>query len=270
MTDFTFADRCWQISEAVRQSTPLVHNITNLVVQNDTASAIAAVGATQATLHTPEEARDVARAAAALALNPGTLDSAWLHCAHAAVQVATETGTPWVLDPVAAGFTRYRTEAARALLSRRPTVLKINASEALALAGHAAGGRAGDSIHSVAEASDSAHDLARRHGCIVVVTGAEDLITDGEREVMLGNGHPMMGRMIGSGCMLTSVVACFLAVSHEPFEATQAAVAYFTVAGEVAAKQAGGPGTLKPLLIDALCNLDRNELDRRLRVNSLR
>ncbi len=253
---------------AIRRSAPLVHNITNLVVQNDTAAAIAAVGATQVTLHTPEEAGDAARASAALALNSGTLDEAWLRCAREAVQTAAEGSKPWVLDPVAAGLTRYRTDAAHDLLKLGPTVLKANPSEVLVLAGYADAGRAADSIHSVDQASDAADELARRHGCIVVVTGAEDLITDGERALRLGNGHPLMGRMIGSGCMLTSVIACFVAEGHESFEAAQAAVAHFTIAGEIAAERAGGPGTLKPLLIDALCNLDGNELGRRLRVIS--
>lgn len=260
------AVRFWQVSQAIRRSAPLIHNITNLVVQNDTAAAISAVGATQVTLHHPEEARDAARASAALALNPGTLNDAWLCCAREALQVAAEDGKPWILDPVAAGLTRYRTDAARELLRLGPTVLKTNASELLVLAGQADAGRAADSIHSVDEASAAAMDLARRHGCVVVVTGAEDLLTDGEQVVRLGNGHAMMGRMIGSGCMLTSVIACFLAVSDPPFEAAQAAVACFTVAGEIAAENAGGPGTLKPLLVDALHALDGDELRRRLRI----
>lgn len=265
MTHSDIAAQIWLLAEAVRRAAPLVHNITNLVVQSDSADAIAAVGGTQITLHTVEEARDAAAVSAALALNIGTLNESWLQCARAAVRVATDRERPWVLDPVAAGLTAYRTDAAHEFLRLRPTVLKSNASELLALT-EGTRGRGADSIHSVQQAAAAARDLARRHGCVVVVTGAEDLITDGRRMATVANGRPVMGRMIGSGCMLTAVIGCFLAVARVPFDAALAAVACFDVAGELAAERAGGPGTLKPLLIDALSDLDRNALEARLRV----
>ena len=260
--------RFWRLSETLRGSAPLVHNVTNLVVQNLTADAIAAVGGTQITLHIPEEAGDVAGISGALAVNAGTPDGQWLQCAREAIAAATESGKPWVLDPVAVGLTRHRTDIMLELLDRGPTVLKANASEALALAGQAAGGHGADSRHGVGDAVAAATGLARRHGCTVVVTGAEDLVTDGERCVRMGNGSPLMGRMIGSGCMLTSVLGCYLAVADAPFEAAQAALAHFTIAGEIASEQAEGPGTLKALLIDALYNFDRPRLVQRLAVNA--
>lgn len=258
--------RFGQLAEAIRASAPLIHNLTNLVMQNDTAGAIAAVGGTQVTLHTVEEARDAAALCAALAVNPGTPDADWLRCARQALDVALERNKPWVLDPVAVGLSPFRTDAMRELLARLPTVLKANASEILALAQLAAGGRAADSVHTVEQAREGAQLLAKRYGCIVVVTGATDLITDGEQTVRIANGASLMGRMIGSGCMLTSVLACFLAVSDQPFEAAQAAVAWFDVAGELAAQRASGPGTLKPHLIDALYGLEPHQLQARLRL----
>ncbi len=268
MTPIASAIEFAELSEAIRQRAPLIHNITNLVMQNDTADAIAAVGATQITLHTVEESGDAARLCAALALNPGTLNGPWLECARTAIEVASAMRKPWVLDPVGVGLTRYRTDAARGLLEKRPTVLKANASEIMVLAATATSGRGADSIHEVEEARTAAQDLAHEHGCTVVVTGECDLITDGEREVRMSNGRPLMGKMIGSGCMLTSVIACYLAVAEDhAFAAAQAAVAHFTVAGEIAAEQAKGPGTLKPLLLDALFNLDAAQLKQRLRLN---
>lgn len=265
MTQNDTATRFWQLSSAIRRSAPLIHNITNLVMQNDTADAIAAVGGTQMTLHHEEEARDAAAIAGALAVNPGTPNAAWLRCADAAIEEASARGTPWVLDPVAAGLTGYRTDAMRSLLQRGPSVLKANASEVLALAGGAAG-RGADSLHSVDQAAQAADLLAERHDCVVVVSGEQDLVTDGQRHARITNGHALMGRMIGSGCMLASVMACFLAVTDSPFEAAQAAVAHFTVAGEIAAERAGGPGTLKPLFLDALFNLEQADLQQRLRI----
>ena len=263
----TNAAHCWRLSETLRGSAPLVHNVTNLVVQNLTADAIAAVGGTQITLHTPEEARDAAGASAALAINAGTPGAEWLDCAREAIDAATRSGKPWVLDPVAAGLTRHRTDAMLELLERGPTLLKANASEALALSGEAAGGRGADSRHAVDEAADAAMELARRHRCTVVVTGAEDLIVNGARSVRMANGSALMGAMVGSGCMLTSVLGCYLAVAEDPFDASLAALAHFTIAGEIASERAGGPGTLKALFIDALFHLDRTQLVERLRTS---
>lgn len=259
----------WQLSEAIRSNAPIIHNLTSLVMQNDTADVIAAVGATQVTLHTREEARTAAGVAAAVAVNSGTLDEAWLAAVRDALHVAAARDLPWVFDPVAAGFTAYRAEAAHELLRRRPTIVKGNASEIIALSGHGEAGRAADSTHTVDQAADAARALARRFGCVVVVSGVRDLVTDGERGLRVANGDPLMGRMIGSGCMLTSVIACFLAVTGDAFQAAEAAVAYFTVAGEIAAARAQGPGTLKPLLIDALYNLDRQQLRERLRIETV-
>lgn len=249
---------------AVRQQSPLVHNITNLVVQNDTADAIAAVGGVQMTLHAPAEAAAAAALADALVVNVGTPDPAWLEAAHTAVAVAAQRRRPWLLDPVAAGFSDYRTGAIERLLALGPTVLKANASEVLALAGAGVAGRAADSAHSVDAAAEAAQVLAARHGCVVAVTGDCDLVSDGVRSRRLGHGRPVLGRMVGSGCMLGAVVACFLAGADEPFAAVVAAIVCFTIAGEIAAEQAGGPGTLKPLLIDALYNLDDAGLAGRL------
>lgn len=259
--------RIWQMAEAVRESAPLIHNMTNLVVQNDTADAIAAVGGTQITLHNPEEVRDIAGLCAAVAVNLGTLNSAFLDCARDAVAVAGDLGRPWVLDPVAAGLTDYRTKAALEFLALRPTLVKANASEILVLAGGAEGGHGADSIHPVQDAATAAKELALRYGAVIVVSGPEDMITDGRRTATVANGRPLMGRMIGSGCMLTSVAACFLGLGGVPFDAALAAVACFNVAGEIASEGAGGPGTLKPLLLDALDGLTRDSLLARVRIS---
>lgn len=265
MSQYDPAARFWHFSDLVRSSAPLIQNITNLVMQNDTAAAIAAVGATQMTLHGVEEAREIASVAAALAVNPGTLNDAWMRCAREAIEVAGQRRVPWVLDPLAVGLSRYRTDAIMELLTLGPSVIKANASELLVLAGSQAKGRAADSLHSVDEAAVAAGELASRHHCIVMVTGDEDLVTNGEQTVRVSNGLPLMGRMIGSGCMLTSVIACFLAVGGGRLDAAAAAVAHFTIAGEIAAERSGGPGSLKSLLIDALYNLNHEEFRHRLR-----
>ena len=262
------ASGIWRLTQVIGRSAPLIHNITNVVMQHDTAAVISAVGATQATLHIPEEAREAAEHAAALAINTGTPDADWTRCARTAVQVAAERAIPWTLDPVAVGFTAYRTEIVRDFLQHRPTVIKANASEILALAGKGPGGRGADSIHSVDQAQDAADHLARRYRCTVIVTGPEDLVTDGTQHVRIANGHPLLGQMIGSGCMLNAVIGCYLAVTPDAFDAAVAAVARFAIAGETAAERASGPGTLKPLLLDALYAFDENTLHQRLNIKT--
>ncbi len=262
------ATRLWRHCEAVKSGAPLVQNITNLVMQNDTAAAIAAVGGTQLTLHGVEEAKEIAALAHAVAVNPGTLNADWMKCARDAIEVAGQRRIPWVLDPLAVGLSRYRTEAIMELLSLGPTVIKANASELLVLAGSRDTGRGADSLHSVDEAAQLASSFAATNRCIVVVTGDRDLVSDGKRTIRLSNGAPLMGRMIGSGCMLTSIIACFLGASDDRLDAVTAAVGQFTIAGELAAEQANGPGTLKPLLLDALHGLDHEQFSGRLRAES--
>lgn len=262
------AARLWQHSEAVKTGAPLIQNITNLVMQNDTAAAIAAVGGTQLTLHGTEEAREIASIADAVAVNPGTLNADWMQCARDAIEVANQRRIPWVLDPLAVGLSRYRTKAIMELLALGPTVIKANASELLVLAGSRETGRGADSLHSVDEAALLASSFASSNRCIVVVTGDRDLVSDGKRTIRLSNGAPLMGRMIGSGCMLTSIIGCFLGASDDRLEAVTAAVGQFTIAGELATERANGPGTLKALLIDALHNLDREQFRHRLRAES--
>ena len=268
MFDSDSVSRISRMAKNVRARAPLVHNVTNLVVQNETAQAIAAIGGTQVTLHHPEEAAQAASACDALAVNLGTPNDELLLTAHKAVEAVKALARPWVLDPVAAGFTPYRTEAAMELLALGPTLVKANASEVLALSGARARGRAADSVHAVAEAEDAARELSETYGCVVAITGSEDLVTDGERTAVVCNGHPLMGRMIGSGCMLTAVAGCFLAVEQDPFYAALGAMGCFAVAGEYAALNAAGPATMGISLIDALDALEPKEIGRRLRLRS--
>lgn len=252
---------------AVRAGAPLVHNITNNVVQNDTASAIAAIGATQATVHNTEEARDLAMISGAVVVNLGTPDARWTECAHAAVDTATEMGKPWVLDPVAVGLLPYRTALAGDFLAKRPSVIKGNASEIMALAGTGAKPHGADSRHLPDQAVDAAAQLARDSGAVIAVSGAVDIVTDGGTTTRIANGDPMMAQMIGTGCMLGAVVGALLAGGGAILPATVAGMGALAVAGEIAAETATGPGTLRPLLLDALNRLDGETLADRLHLS---
>ncbi|MEM7042374.1 MAG: hydroxyethylthiazole kinase, partial [Pseudomonadota bacterium] len=227
------AARSWYCLQAIRRETPLVQNITNLVSMDVVANGLLALGASPAMVHAIEEIDDFAGHADALAVNIGTLSSAWTPSMSRAAVLMAETGKPWVLDPVGVGATTYRTTIARDLLAIGPTVIRANASEVLALAGAVPGsGKGVDSTHGSDQAINAACELARKSGAVVAVTGAIDHITDGERTLSVENGHPLMTRVTALGCTSSAVVAAFLAVEPEPLVAAALGLAVFGLAAE--------------------------------------
>ncbi len=250
---------------AMRTAAPLVQNITNYVAMNVMANILLAAGASPAMAHARGEAAEFAGLADALSINIGTLDDEWEDCMVLAVEAAVALGKPWVLDPVAVGATSLRRRAGARLLALRPTVIRGNASEILALSGAAAQGRGADAADPVAAAEAAARDLAVQSGATVAVTGAVDYVTDGTQAVHVTGGHPMMTRVTALGCSLTGVITAF-AANTEPFEATTAALAYFGAAGEVAARTAKGPGSFQVAFLDALYAMTGDDLDAMARI----
>ncbi|WP_299508502.1 hydroxyethylthiazole kinase [uncultured Roseobacter sp.] len=250
---------------AMRDQTPLVQNITNYVAMNVMANVMLAAGASPAMVHARGEAAEFAGIAAALSINIGTLDDEWADCMVLAATAAAERGMPWVLDPVAVGATALREEVAARLIALRPTVIRGNASEILALAGTVAQGSGADTGDSVAAAEGAANRLAIQTGAVVAVTGAVDFVTDGRKAAHIAIGDPIMPLVTALGCSLTGVVAAFVA-ADAPFEATVAALTYYGVAGEVAAETAHGPGSFQVAFIDALHAMTGDALDARARI----
>ena len=237
----------------LRQRHALVHNITNYVVMDFSANALLAVGASPVMAHAVEEVREMVALASALVINIGTLSTPWIEAMFAAGREARDRGTPIVLDPVGAGATRLRTETALKLISEvKPAVVRGNASEILSL-GQAGGQTRGvDSTRTVEEAQATAMQLASAWHTCVAVTGAEDFITDGRRRFFVANGHPLMGRVTGTGCVASALTGAFCAVEKDAAAATAFALVAYGVAGEMAAAGAPHPGTFRTRLIDAL------------------
>ena len=241
------------ILAAVRARHPLVHNITNYVVMNSTANALLALGASPIMAHAVEEVEELVDISGALVINIGTLSKPWIEAMFKAGIHAKAKGVPVVLDPVGAGATRLRTETARELLQQvRPAILRGNASEILALGADAGGARGVDAQHTVAQAREAAVALAKKWAMTVAVTGAEDYVTDGRREARIRNGHPLMGRVTGTGCAASAVTGAFAAVAPDPFQAAVAALVVFGLAGEWAAQHAHYPGSYGIALLDGL------------------
>ena len=250
------ASEAWDTLAAVRQHSPLVHSITNYVSMDVTANGLLAAGASPAMVHAMEEVEDFVAIASALVVNIGTLSPAWVDAMERAADRARELGKPWVLDPVGAGATPYRTRVARGLARRGPTVIRGNASEILALVEEGRAGKGVDSTHASDEARDVAAGLADELGCVVAVTGAVDYVTDGSSVLAVANGHPMMTRVTALGCTASALVAAFAAVHPDPLRATAHALGILGLCGEIAARESPGPGTLRWRLMDALYTLD--------------
>lgn len=250
--------------EGLRAAPPLTHCITNAVVTGFTANVLLALGAAPAMVDIEGEAGMFAGIASGMLVNLGTPTPEQRAASLQAVEGATASGTPWVLDPVAIGALPVRTGLAHRLAERRPTAVRGNASEILALAGLSAGGRGVDATDSTEAAADAAVSLARRLGSVVAVSGPVDLITDGARVVRLGNGHELLTRVTGGGCALGAVMAAFLGTARasdtDALTAVVAASLVYTIAAERAAAMASGPGSFAVALLDELAAIQPGDL----------
>ena len=252
---------------AIRERKPLVHQITNYVVMNETANATLSLGALPVMAHAIEEVEEMASVAGALVLNIGTLSQQWIEAMLLAAKSANAAGAPVVLDPVGAGATRLRTETAKQILDEAEiAVVRGNHAEVATLAGREAEIRGVESMGASDGAGELALAAARKLDTVVAVTGAIDHVSDGQLAIAVANGDPLLATITGSGCMSTAVTGCFLAVRPEaPLAATAEALVAFGVAGEDAARVARGPGSFHAGLYDALYALDPASLDERAR-----
>jgi hydroxyethylthiazole kinase len=258
-----------QTLRELRERKPLVHQITNYVVMNETANATLALGALPVMAHAREEVEEMVALAGALVLNIGTLSSHWVEGMLLAGKAANEHGIPVVLDPVGAGATRYRTETARRILDEvKVAVLRGNQGEVATLVGIEAEVRGVESIGTGSEPAELARTAARNLGLVAAVTGPVDDVSDGDQVLAVANGHELLAAVTGTGCMSSAITGCFLAVARDrPLEAAAAALAAFGVAGEDAARDAKGPGSFHVGLYDALAALEPETLDARARIS---
>jgi hydroxyethylthiazole kinase len=266
-----YADRAAAALGRLREERPLLHHITNAVVMNDTANLTLHLGALPVMAQAVEEVTEMVEQASALLLNLGTLTAERVKAIHLAGQRANQCGIPVVLDPVGAGATRYRTQTALALLDElQITVVRGNLGEIGSLAGREGLVRGVESVAASGDAPAMASALARHWRTVVAITGARDIISDGERLLGVENGHPWLTTVTGTGCMATTAIAAFVAVDSDPLLATAAALACFGLAAEAAAAGTGsrrspeagafGPASFKVALLDRLFHLSPAEL----------
>jgi len=261
-----------KIRRIVREKNPLVHCITNYVTVNDCANALLAIGASPVMADDIDEVVEIASLANALVLNIGTLNVRTVQSMVAAGIRAMELRRPVILDPVGAGASRLRTDTARDLIRAIPfAVIRGNVSEIKTLVAGSGTTRGVDADESdwdgnaLADVIASAGTLARRTGAVVAVTGATDIVSDGARVFAIRNGHPLMARITGSGCMLSALVGAFCGASPDRLlDAVVAALCAMGLAGELAAarteKENAGTGSFRTYLIDSLSKMDETTL----------
>lgn len=258
----------WQHVLTVRKTSPLIHNITNYVVMNNTANALLAIGASPIMAHAKSEAEEMVSISHALVINIGTLDEYWEETMLLAAKKANALQKPWILDPVGAGATSYRNSVLSRLLELNPTVIRGNASEIIALAKFNNTITKGvDSTAESNEAVEAAKILAQHHHSVVCISGETDIVISSDQMIYLKNGHPMMTRVTGLGCTASALIGAFIGAGEDTTEAVVSAMSILGIAGELAAKESAGPASLQVNLIDQLYNISEEEFSVHLKLS---
>ena len=261
----------WSMSTAgdmlknVREKKPLVCQITNNVTINDCANITLCAGGAPVMSDSVADAIEMVGMASAFVINIGTVNDETLRIMVSAGKVANDCKVPVILDPVGVGATGYRSRAAEGILREvKVDVIKGNAGEIASLLGQKGKVRGVDS-DAKSEASDCT-ELAKRLGIVVAMSGETDYVSDGNSTYALHNGIPMMDMVSGTGCMLSSVIGCFVGANGVSAESVSAAITAFTVAGETA-DDSKGPGSYKVNLLDSLYSLTPEIVDSRSKVD---
>lgn len=261
--------------ENVRKSVPLVHNITNYVTVNDVANVLLACGGSPIMSDEPEDVEDITSICGGLNINIGTLNQNSIKGMFLAGKKANELDHKVLLDPVGAGASGLRTDTALKLMEEiKFTAVRGNISEikTLALGSGTTKGVDADVADAVTEDTlDQAvafvKSFAKESGSIIAVTGAIDLVSDGEKCYVIRNGRPEMGKITGTGCQLSGMMTAFLVANpDDPLEGAAAAVCTMGIAGEIGwdnMKPEDGNSTYRNRIIDAICNMDRQTLERK-------
>ncbi|MGR7814293.1 hydroxyethylthiazole kinase [Lacinutrix undariae] len=242
------------------EKSPLVHNITNYVVMNNTANALLAIGASPVMAHAIEEVEDITSISSALVINMGTLSPKWVQAMEIAMKKAKEINKPIIFDPVGVGASKYRTETALKIIENyKPSVIRGNASEIMALAQFSTSTKGVDSTINSENALIAAQELSRKLNNTVVVSGETDYIITGELIDKVTSGSPIMAKVTGMGCTATSIIGACAAINTDYHNASYNAMEIMGKAGDMAEKISRGSGSFQMNFIDALYQLAEEE-----------
>jgi hydroxyethylthiazole kinase len=263
------ADDVWSDFRKLRETTPLVLSLTNSVVKEFTANALLALGASPIMSDSLEEITELVKLANALNLNIGTPTPRSSEAMVLAAQTAKTIRIPIALDPVAVGATEFRRQLVDRLLQIVPSAsIRGNQAEIAALAGLPSAARGVDATESTDQASISVRRLARQLGTVVVASGPIDYLSDGNTVLAIDNGHPLLTRITGSGCVATALIAAFSAVNPDSLAAAVSAMAVMNITAELAAEhsRSEGPGSFRIRFLDTFDKLEPEHLDARMRM----
>ncbi len=257
-------DRLAQALEKVRKERPVVHAITNWVTAADVAAVLNTLNVRPVMAVDSEEIGEIVSKADSLMLNLGTPTPERVETMLLAGRYANEASRPVVFDPIGAGASRFRRESVLRFLGElKISVIRGNSAEIGLIAGMGGELRGVEAVSGPKDLPTAARTLSQQTGAVVVASGARDLIVGGNRAMVVQSGHPLMGQVTGTGCMLAAVIAAFTASENDPLIATLAAVLCFGLAGELAGERAKGPGTFKALLRDALYFFKSADLEKK-------
>ena len=254
--------------DRVRETTPLVHNITNYVTVNDVANVLLACGGSPIMSDDIQDVEDITSICGGLNINIGTLNQNTIPSMFAAGKKANELGHPVVLDPVGAGASALRTQTALKLLEEvKFTVVRGNISEIKTLAAGSGTTKGVDADVADAVTEDNLDEsMAARLNTVVAITGAIDLVADEKTCYVIRNGRPEMGKITGTGCQLSGLTAAYVVANPDrPLEAAAAAVASMGLAGEIGwsnMQPTDGNSTYRNRIIDAIFHMDGATLDK--------
>ncbi|MBU3092074.1 hydroxyethylthiazole kinase [Clostridium sp. CM028] len=263
----------------LREKTPLVHQITNYVTVNDCANITLAIGGSPVMAEDIHEVREMVSLASSLVINIGTLNSVIIEAMIEAGKMANELNIPVILDPVGVGATTYRTETCKRIINEvKLAVIRGNLSEIKTIYGIKTITRGVDASESFSVDSNEftrekemARNFAVKFNTVVVITGAVDIISDGKTLYTASNGHKIMSRVTGTGCMCTSVIGCYLGAGDNNLIAALAGIVSMGIAGETAYesldKNSEGSGTFKVKMLDAIYSLSEALIMERSKIN---
>lgn len=250
----------YQNLSQIKTVKPVIHNISNLVTMSTVANVLLAIGASPIMAHATEELNDIINLAQALVVNIGTLDKHWVKSIEKAQSYALTKKIPIIFDPVGAGATIYRTQAAKKILQQGVDIMRGNASEILALTENKIISKGIDTIHNSQNAIDAATYLSKNYSCVVVISGSIDMVVKENYVVAIEHGTVLFTKVTGMGCAVTAVIGAFAAINANYLQAAVYAMALFSRAGEIAANHAYGCGSFYPALLDALSSLQENTI----------
>ena len=239
----------------LRRTKPLVLCLTNAVTMDFMANCLLSLGAAPIMSKDIRELDELIKVCHVVNLNIGTLDVNFIDRAEQALQLAETHHKPVILDPVGAGTTSIRTTSSQILMASAD-IIRGNASEIMAITGNIHASKGVESSHAVSDATDLATTFAEAYQCTVVVSGAEDFITNGQQQERLAFGSPLMALVTGMGCSLTAVIGAFKSIIPDSFHAARLGTAYFGLCGALAAQKTDKPGSFRTLFIDELYTAD--------------